>query len=48
MRASSSASQSRFIDTIVFPTEVDLRILRSAAALAGVASLLYAFIWESE
>lgn len=37
-----------FIDTIVFPTEVDLRVLRLVAALAGIASLLYAFIWESE
>jgi len=37
-----------FIDTIVFPTEVDLRLVRFAAALAGIACLLYAFIWESE
>jgi hypothetical protein len=37
-----------FIDTIMLPTQVDLRLLRSAAALAGIACLLYAFIWESE
>lgn len=37
-----------FIDTIVLPTQVDLRIVRLAAALAGIACLLYAFIWESE
>ncbi|HEU4620309.1 MAG TPA: DUF5985 family protein [Gammaproteobacteria bacterium] len=37
-----------FIDTIVFPTVVDLRVLRLAAALAGIACLLYAFIWEAE
>ncbi len=37
-----------FIDTIVLPTQVDLRLLRSVAALAGIACLLYAFIWESE
>lgn len=37
-----------FFDTIVWPTEVDLRLYRLAAALAGVACLLYAFIWEAE
>ena len=37
-----------FIDTIVLPPQVDLRLVRLAAALAGIACLLYAFIWESE
>jgi hypothetical protein len=37
-----------FVDAIVFPTEVDLRVLRLGAALAGIACLLYAFIWEAE
>lgn len=37
-----------FVDTIVWPTEVDLRLYRLVAALAGVACLLYAFIWEAE
>jgi Family of unknown function (DUF5985) len=37
-----------FIDLIVLPTQVDLRVLRLGAALAGVACLLYAFIWEAE
>jgi len=37
-----------FVDTIIFPTAVDLRIYRLAAALAGIASLLYGFIWEAE
>ena len=37
-----------FVDTIVLPTEVDLRLLRLGAALAGIACLLYAFIWEVE
>ena len=37
-----------FFDTIVWPTQVDLRLLRLGAALAGVACLLYAFIWEAE
>ena len=37
-----------FIDTIVFPTAVDLRPFRLTMALAGIACLLYAFIWEAE
>ena len=37
-----------FFDTIVFPTQIDLRPFRLGAALAGVACLLYAFIWEAE
>jgi hypothetical protein len=37
-----------FVDTILLPTQVDLRIVRLAAALAGIACLLYAFVWESE
>jgi len=37
-----------FIDNVVWPAEVDLRLYRLGAALAGVACLLYAFIWEAE
>ena len=37
-----------FVDAVVWPAEVDLRIYRLGAALAGVACLLYAFIWEAE
>jgi hypothetical protein len=37
-----------FFDTIVFPTEVDLRVYRLGAAATGIACLLYAFIWEVE
>jgi hypothetical protein len=37
-----------FIDRIVLPTQVDLRVMRLAAALVGIACLLYAFVWESE
>ena len=37
-----------FFDFVVFPTQVDLRPWRLAAALAGVLFLLYAFIWEAE
>ncbi|HZQ71731.1 MAG TPA: DUF5985 family protein [Burkholderiales bacterium] len=36
-----------FADVIILP-EIDLRLYRSAAALAGIACLLYAFIWETE
>lgn len=37
-----------FLDFIVFPTQLDLRLYRLLAALAGVLFLLYAFIWEAE
>ena len=37
-----------FVDTIVLPTQIDLRVFRLGAALAGIACLLYAFIWEAE
>jgi uncharacterized protein DUF5985 len=37
-----------FVDTILLPTQIDLRVLRLSAALAGIACLLYAFIWEAE
>jgi hypothetical protein len=37
-----------FFDTIVFPTQLDLRLYRLGASLAGIACLLYAFIWETE
>jgi hypothetical protein len=37
-----------FVDTIVLPTQVDLRVYRLGAALAGIGCLLYAFIWEAE
>jgi hypothetical protein len=37
-----------FFDFVVFPTQVDLRPWRLAAALAGLLFLLYAFIWEAE
>lgn len=37
-----------FVDIIVFPTTVDLRLYRILASLAGVLCLLYAFIWEAE
>jgi hypothetical protein len=37
-----------FVDAIVLPTQMDLRIFRLTAALVGIACLLYAFIWEAE
>jgi hypothetical protein len=37
-----------FVDTILLPAHVDLRVYRLGASLAGVACLLYAFIWEAE
>ena len=37
-----------FVDAVIWPTQIDLRIYRLGAALAGVACLLYAFIWEAE
>lgn len=37
-----------FVDTIVFPTQFDLRVYRLSAAAIGITCLLYAFIWEAE
>jgi hypothetical protein len=37
-----------FVDVVVLPTEVDLRVQRLVMALVGIACLLYAFIWEAE
>ena len=37
-----------FFDLVVFPTEVDLRPYRLAAAAVGLAFLIYGFIAESE
>lgn len=36
-----------FFDLVVFPN-VDLRIYRVLAGLAGVLFLLYGFVWEAE
>ena len=36
-----------FADLVLFPAS-DLRMLRAAVALAGMACLLYGFIWEAE
>jgi hypothetical protein len=37
-----------FIDLVLFPAQVDLRVYRLLAALGGLLFLLYAFIWETE
>ena len=37
-----------FADLVVWPTQVDLRPWRTAAALVGLAFLVYGFIWEAE
>ena len=37
-----------FVDTILLPTQVDLRLVRLGMSLAGIVCLLYAFIWETE
>jgi hypothetical protein len=37
-----------FIDLVVLPTDVDLRVLRHGTALVGMLFLLYGFIRESE
>ena len=35
-----------FVDIIIFPTQVDLRLPRLLTSLAGLVCLLYAFLWE--
>lgn len=35
-------------DLVVFPTSVDLRLVRLAFAFAAVASLIWGFVWEVE
>jgi hypothetical protein len=37
-----------FFDLVVFPTELDLRLYRLAAALVGLGFLIYGFIFESD
>jgi hypothetical protein len=36
-----------FFDLVVFP-DINLRLYRIAAALAGILFLLYGFLWEAE
>lgn len=37
-----------FVDVVMLPSEVDLRVARHAMALVGMLFLLYGFIRESE
>ena len=37
-----------YVDLAVFTTEVDLRLMRHAAALAGLLLLLVGLIWDAE
>ena len=37
-----------FVDIVVLPTEVDLRVIRHVAALAGMVFLIYGFIYDSD
>ena len=37
-----------FVDVVMLPTEVDLRVARHSMALVGMLFLLYGFIRESE
>jgi hypothetical protein len=37
-----------FVDKVILPTEVDLTIWRSLAALAGLLLLNYGLIWDAE
>ena len=36
-----------FLDLVIFP-DIDLRLARVVPALAGMAFLLYGFIWDAE
>jgi hypothetical protein len=36
------------LDLVVWPTTVDLRLLRLLLALAAVVSLIWGFVWEVE
>ena len=36
-----------YVDLVIFPGN-DLRLMRAASALVGMAFLLYGFIWEAE
>jgi len=34
------------VDMVLLPTQIDLWLLRQAAAAAGLGVLLYGFVWE--
>jgi len=37
-----------FADLVLFPTQVDLRLVRLLSAFGGMLFLLYGFIWDTE
>lgn len=37
-----------FLDLIIFPVEIDLSLYRLIPALAGLALLLWGFVWEAD
>ena len=37
-----------FVDLAIFPTEVDLSLVRTLPALVGLALLIWGFVWEVE
>ena len=36
------------LDLVVFPTSIDLRLIRLVLAFAAAASLIWGFVWEIE
>jgi predicted transcriptional regulator len=36
-----------FLDLVIFPTEIDLQLLRLVASAAALGVLLFGFIWET-
>jgi hypothetical protein len=44
----SASNVLLFFDLALFPTQIDLRVYRLSAALAGLAFLLYGFISEHD
>lgn len=36
-----------YFDLVIFPIEVDLRLLRQVVTLSGLAVLIYGLVWES-
>ena len=37
-----------FVDLVIFPTTLDLSLVRTVPALVGLALLLWGFVWEAE
>lgn len=37
-----------FVDLVLLPTTIDLRLVRHSATLVALGCLLYGFIWDSD